>query len=222
MRRRFPSLLLFLVAGLTSAPQTRAQVVIRETVRISPDSVAALQATTAAGKTGAVLSNFVSSADGMLKVHYVKAERQGSPLDASVLLQAEIQRAGGPENHADAVLYRFPAPLQSSNADCTGDWNYYGEGPFTYTAPSLPANVNDAMVFSLPCSADYAQQTGNCETSNFGTHPAMPVMAWTWLGDPAVIRSYVQFDLSGFPAAVDSVEESTLHLTPTRHRAPVR
>jgi hypothetical protein len=179
--------------------------------------VAALEAARAgavSAKAGAVLSNFVSPVDGMLKVHYVKAERQGSTLDASAVLQAEIQRAGGPESHSDPVLHRFPSPLQSSNADCTDDWNLYGGGPFTYTAPSQPGNVSDAWVFSLSCSSAYAQQSGVCETTNQGSGPGLIVLAWTFLGDEAFERSILRFDLAGLPPVVDSIAGATLRLTP--------
>jgi hypothetical protein len=60
----------------------------------------------------------------------------------------------------------------------------------------------------------YAQQTGDCETSNWGVHPELPALAWTWLGDSAVERSYLRFDLDGMPAG--SFSQSTLNLHTSR------
>src|SRR5688572_25916229 len=50
-------------------------------------------------------------------------------------------------------------------------------------------NGQDAVLHGLPLKA----------TVNYGVNQQLPAEAWTFSGEPAVIRSILQFDLSSIP-----------------------
>ena len=73
-----------------------------------------------------------------------------------------------------------------------------------------PADGKDAHVFSLSCTAPYAVSSGECETSNNGNDDQMHTAAWTWMGAPANMRSFIEFDLSSVMAMGCQVSQATL------------
>lgn len=206
---------LLILLLLAFAPAATAQVVIKGRLEIEPTTTDKVQSDTGAPAfKQAADAIFRASSNGRLNVYYVSAERYGEALESTASLQVSMERKTETETFEDAVVPRFEEPQQLPSGACTEDWYFYGRGPFTWCAPNRPEAVNDAWVFSLSCDADWAQQHINrCTTTNLGGHPELPASAWTYWSDPAVGRSFLQFDLSGFTASVQA-QEATLHLFP--------
>jgi len=71
---------------------------------------------------------------------------------------------------------------------------------------------NDVTVWSLPCTAPYAVQTGVCKTTNFAEREYLSATAWTWSSTPAIKRSYLEFNLDSLASAGCSVISAKLVL----------
>ncbi len=78
-----------------------------------------------------------------------------------------------------------------------------------------PADGKDAFVHMLDCNTSYAQQGGHCDTTNFFDSQNLSVMAWTWLSNPGVMRSFLEFDLDSLANAGCTVTSAVLELQPT-------
>lgn len=81
----------------------------------------------------------------------------------------------------------------------------------TYTLrPSTDGK--DTYVFSHPQTTSYAQATGRCDTSNFGSDPIMAVADWTFMSTPGTERAYLEFDLANIMSLGCFAQSATLVL----------
>ena len=71
-----------------------------------------------------------------------------------------------------------------------------GLGGFAQTTLALQPDGGggkDALIYML-------SNTGSVSDTNDGDCPSFEAVAWTWTGDPGVIRSLIEFDLSSIPS----------------------
>lgn len=77
-----------------------------------------------------------------------------------------------------------------------------------------PTDGKDTHVFQMSCSSTYAQQTGLCETTNFGTWTENYINAWSWNGTQGKIRSFMEFDLDSLANIGCTVNSAILRIFP--------
>lgn len=78
--------------------------------------------------------------------------------------------------------------------------------PIIFTFQPGPIDGKDATVWDMPRNTQYAIYSGLCLDVNEGSAPNIRASSWTYFGDKATHRSFLQFDLSkvGADVIVDS------------------
>jgi hypothetical protein len=187
------------------------QTTIKEKMVLTPDSSRRTSAASAAISTAAanVPVQYVAKHSGKFKMIFEEGKRKANPFNKKSSLTITVTDATGKQRYERKYFPGdyFPSFITGDlSPDCPDTWYLYGKGSFEWDSGVTPKAINDAWVFSLSCSSEYGQSTNHCQTTNFGNSPRENIIAWTWWGAPAVIRSYLRFNDFKFtgPAHLDT------------------
>jgi hypothetical protein len=183
------------------------QTTIKEKMVLTPDSARRTAAASTAISTKAtnVPVQYVAKHSGKFKMIFEEGKRRSNQFNKKTSLTITVTDATGKQRYERKYFPGdyFPSYITGDvSPDCPATWYLYGKGPFEWDSGVTPKAIDDARVFSLNCSSDYAQKTNQCQTTNYGNLPYLDASAWTWKGAPAVIRSYLRFNEFNFTGTV--------------------
>lgn len=70
----------------------------------------------------------------------------------------------------------------------------------TYTVQPGAEEGKDAEIWNLAPYTSYSNYSGYCDTTNFGNKPYFRAASWTYFGEKAIHRSYIQFNIQAIPS----------------------